>query len=228
MSESNNQSSSWRSWHYMLLWAVVLISLGLNGYLVYRLYNFQQEAQQSMSDVEGISEMLKAVETVQIENVDVPISIDETFPISLTVPFSDTFEVPIKTTIPISTSIKVNETIVVPINDVVSLNRNAQIVISVLGQSIPVDVPIRADIPLNMQTNVPIDLEVPVDLEVPIDLLIEVPVDTEVPINAEVPVQLDFPVTIPLDEMGLGELLTQVQDGLRMLAELLDAQAAEN
>jgi hypothetical protein len=210
------------------LWIIALASLGLNVFLLLRLYNFSQEAQKSVDQVKAISQILEAVETTELGSINVPVVIDETLPVSLTVPFSETIEVPINTTIPISTSIAVNENIVVPINDTVSLNRDAQIVISVLGQSIPVDVPIRADIPLSMQTNVPIDLEVPIELDIPVDMMIEVPVDTEVPIEAEIPVQMEFPVTVPLDETGIGELLIQVQDGLRLLAEILEGQAGNN
>jgi hypothetical protein len=79
-----------------------------------------------------------------------------------------------------------------------------------------------------MQTNVPIDLQVPVDLEVPVDMTIEVPVSTEVPIEADIPIKLEFPVTISLEEMGIGELLTQVQDGLRLLVTMLEEQAGNN
>jgi hypothetical protein len=217
-----------RSWHYILLWLLVLVSLGLNVFLLFTLNNAQRQARESVTEVAAISEILSAVEAVELDSYEVPIVIDETLPISLTVPFKETFSVPIQTTIPISTSIAVNENIAVPINDVVSLNRDARIFISVLGQSIPVDIPIRADIPLNMQTNVPINLEVPVELEVPIDLLLEVPVDTEVPINAEVPVQLEFPVAIPLDDMGFNDLLVQVQDSLRLLVEMLEQQTGGN
>ena len=220
MANTDNQSSRWRSWHYILLWLVALTSLALNVFMLVGLYNFRRAAQEEISRVSQI------LDGVEIENYDLPIVVDETLPISLTVPFNDTFQVPIKTTVPISTSVTIDENIAVPINDVVSLNRNAQIVISVLGQSIPVDVPIRADIPLSMQTDVPINLKVPVQTEIPIDLMIEVPVETEVPIEAEIPVQLDFPVTVPLDQMGFNVLLVQVRDGLRLLAELLGADGA--
>lgn len=225
MTDSNNPKSSGTSWHYILLWLIALVSLGINVFLVIQLYNFSQQAQQSVDQVQAISEILNAVESVELQSVEVPIVIDETLPISLTVPFEETFVVPINTTIPISTTVDINENISVPINDTVSLNRDATIFITVLGQSIPVDVPIRADVPLNMQTNIPIDMQVPIALDIPIDLLIEVPVSTEVPIDAEVPVQMDFPVVVPIEEMGFGVLLTQVQDGLRLLVELLNDQA---
>lgn len=212
MSESNNQPANRPSWHYILLWVVALVSLALNVYLLMGFNNFQRNLQQ---EANRISETLDGV---AIENYEVPVVVDETFAVSLTVPFSDTFEVPINTSVPVSTSITVDEIISVPFNDVVSLDRDVQIFLSVLGQSIPVDIPIRADIPIDLQTEVPIKLEVPVQVDIPIDLVVEVPVHTEVPIEAEIPVQMDFPVTVPLEEMGFNTLLEQLQDGLRLLA----------
>ena len=212
MSESNEQPANRRPWHYILLWVIVLVSLALNVYLLVGFNNFQRNVQQ---EANRISETLDGVE---IENYELPIVVDETFAISLTVPFSDTFEVPIKTTVPVSTSITVDETISVAFNDVVSLDRDVQVFLSVLGQSIPVDIPIRADVPVDLQTDVPIKLEVPVEAEIPIDLMVKVPVHTEVPIEAEIPVQMAFPVTVPLEEMGLNALLAQLQEGLKVLA----------
>jgi hypothetical protein len=225
MTEYESQPSRRPSWHYILLWLIVLISLGINIFLVVTLINLQREAQESVAKMKTVAEIFADVDPVELQNFDIPVVIDETLPISLTVPFNDTFQVPIKTTVPISTSVTINENISVPINDVVSLNRNATIVISVLGQSIPVDIPIRADIPLNMQTNVPINMEVPIELEIPIDLMVEVPVNTEVPIDAEIPVQMQFPVSVSVDEMGISASLMQLQEALHRLGELLEEPA---
>ena len=212
MNEKGEQPGNRPSWHYILLWVIALASLALNVYLVVGFNTFQQAVRQEAGRV---SEM---IDGVALENYEVPISIDETFDVAVTIPFSDTIEVPINTTVPISTSITVDEVISVPIDDVVSLDRDVQIFLSVLGQSVPVNVPIRADVPISLQTEVPVNLEVPVEAEIPIDLLIEVPVDTEVPITAQVPVQMDFPVTVSLEELGLDALLEQLQEGLRQLS----------
>jgi len=217
MSDSN--SSKWRSWHYILLWLVAIVSLVLNILLLAGLYNFRLQAQQEVASVTEI------LDTVEIENFDLPVVINETLPIDITVPFNDTFEIAIHETVPISMTIPIKENISFPINDVVSINRDVTISIVILGQSIPVDIPIRADLPISLNIDIPIDMEVPVDTTIPIDLDIKVPVDTEVVINEEVPVKLDFPVTVPLDELGFNVLLIQVKDGLRLLAELLGAPA---
>jgi hypothetical protein len=118
----------------------------------------------------------------------------------------------------VSTSIAVDETINVPIDEVVSLDRDIQVFLTVLGQSIPVEIPLRADVPINLQAEVPVKLDVPVETEIPIDLVVEVPVDTEVPVEAEIPVQMEFPVTLPLEEMGLNALLSGLTEGFRTLA----------
>ena len=215
MSESN--SPKWRSWHYILLWLVAIVSLVLNILLLAGLYNFRAQARQEVANVTEI------LDTVNIENFDLPVVVDETLPIDITVPFSDTFEVPIHETVPISMTIPIQENVSFPINDVVSINRDVTVSIVILGQPIPVDIPIRADIPISLNIDIPVDLEVPVDTTIPIDLDLKVPVDTEVAIQEEVPVKLDFPVTVPLDELGFNILLIQVKDGLRLLAELLGA-----
>jgi hypothetical protein len=214
---SNSNSSRWRSWHYILLWLIAIASLVLNILLFAGLYNFRQQAQQEVANVTEI------LDTVEIQNFDLPVKVDETLPIDITVPFSDTFEVPIHETVPISMTIPIKENVSFPINEVVSINRDVTVSIVVLGVQVPVDIPIRADVPINMNIDIPVDMEVPVDTTIPIDLDIRVPVDTEVAIKEEVPVKMDFPVTVPLDELGFNLLLIQVKDGLRLLAEVLGA-----
>jgi hypothetical protein len=213
----SNSNARRVAWHYILLWLIVLISIGLNLVLLYSLYSFRLRAQR---EVTAISQML---ETVELNNYEMPIAVSETLPLSLTIPFSDTFAVPISTTIPISTSIAVSETIAVPITDVVTIDRDVEVSVVILGQRVPVQLPVRADIPINLNAEVPVNLQVPVQLEIPVNLPLEVPVQTSVPIEANVPVQLDFPVTIPLDEMGFTVLLQQVKDALRLLAAFLGA-----
>lgn len=215
MSDSN--SPKWRSWHYILLWLIAIISLTLNILLLAGLYNFRLQAQREVANVTEI------LDTVEIENFDLPVEVDETLPIDITVPFSDTFTVAIDETVPISMTIPINEQLSFPIEETVNVNRDVTVSIVILGQPIPVDIPIRTSIPIQLDVDVPIAMEVPVDTEIPITLDLEVPVDTEVPIQEEVPVKLAFPVTIPLDELGFNVLLIQVKDGLRLLADLLGA-----
>ena len=217
MSESR---SLWRTWHYIILWIIVILSLTINILLLAGLYSFRQRAQ---TEVTRVNEIL---DSVQIDNFDLPIKVDETLPLSMSVAFSDTFQVPISATVPVSTSIVVDDNLNVPINETVRIDRDVRVAAVILGQEIPVDIPIRADIPIALNLDVPVDLEVPVDTEIPINLMVDVPVQTEIPVDTEVPIQLEFPVTIPLDQLGFNALLTEVKEGLKILGEILGADVS--
>ncbi|MDX1417911.1 MAG: hypothetical protein R3293_27165 [Candidatus Promineifilaceae bacterium] len=216
MPESN--PSRWRSWHYILLWIIAISSLIFKILLLAGLYSFRLRAQREVAEVNNI---LESVEVA--ESFDLPVVVDETLPISLTVPFSDNFAVNIDESVPVQMVIPINEQIAFPINEVVSINRDVTVSVNVAGIPIPVDIPIRADIPISLDVEVPVVLDVPVNTDIPINLQIDVPVDTEVPINAEVPVQLEFPVNVPLDEFGFNQLLQEVKDSLLLLGEVLGA-----
>lgn len=204
-----------RGWHYLLLWLLVFVSLGLNIYLFVTLMNIRTQAR---VQVQAAEERLAAVE---VGDYELPIEIDETLPISFTVPFSDTFVVPISATIPVSASVPFSETIDVPINTVIPINATVSVPVPVLG-NIPIPIPIVTSIPVNLDVKVPISRTIPVQLDIPVDLTIEVPVESEVPVQTDVPVQFDFPVNLPLEEMGLEQLLEQVHAALDALLNLLE------
>ncbi|HSM56061.1 MAG TPA: hypothetical protein VK879_07905 [Candidatus Sulfomarinibacteraceae bacterium] len=201
-------------WHYLLLWLIALTSLALNTYLFWQLNGLRTRARQ---EVANASELLDGVE---LEPYDLPVHVDETIPISITVPFSDTFQVPISTTIQVSDVVPFEDNIEVPINTVIPINTTVSVPIPAIG-NIEIPIPIVTSIPINMQVNVPISRSIPVELDIPVDFMVEVPVESEVPIQAEIPVLLDFPVTLPLDEMGFQHLLQQVQEALEGLERLL-------
>jgi len=204
-----------RGWHYLLLWLLVLVSLGLNVFLFVTLNNIRNQAR---TQVEAAGERLQAVEVGAFE---LPVHIDETLPISFTVPFSDTFVVPISATIPVSASVPFSETIDVPINTNIPINATISVPLPAIG-NIPIPIPIVTNIPVNLDVQVPISRTIPVELDIPVDLIIEVPVESQVPIETEVPVQFDFPVTLPLEDMGLQQLIQQVQAALDSLIRLLE------
>jgi len=208
------RSSVARSWHYRLLWVVALVSLGLNLALFAGIYAFRQRAQE---EVRNASRLLN---TVEIEDFELPVQVDETLPISLSVPFSDTFQTPISATVPISAAIPFTDNIEVPVTTVIPINTQVQVPVPVIG-NVVVPIPIVTSIPVSLTVDVPISRTIPIQLDIPVNLDVEVPVESEVQIDAEVPVQLQFPVTVPFDEMGFRALLLQVQEALDVLAELL-------
>lgn len=202
------------SWHYLLLWLIAVASFILNAYLFWQLNGLRTRARQ---EVANAGELLDGVE---LESYELPVHVDETIPISITVPFSDTFHVPISTTVQVSDEVPFEDNIEVPINTVIPINTTVSVPIPAIG-NIEIPIPIVTSIPVNMEVDVPISRTIPVELDIPVNLMVDVPVESEVPIQSDIPVLLDFPVTLPLDEMGFQQLLQQVQEALNSLEVLL-------
>ena len=70
--------STWRSWHYIALWVIALLSLVFNVALVAGFYAFRAQAQQEVSQVAAV------LNDVELNELDFPVNINETLPISLT------------------------------------------------------------------------------------------------------------------------------------------------
>lgn len=216
MSESTSPT---RVWHYWLLWVIVIISLGLNGLLIFGLLSARAQAGQEVAKV------ATALRDNPMGDFEIPVNIDESLPIAMNVPFKDTFNVVISETIPVSTSVLFEENIEIPIRDTVRIEENVQVfvVLPVINQRVPVDIPIGANIPIALDINVPVSYEIPVQTDIPINFVVDVPVETEVPIDTEVPVKLDFPVTVPMENLEVNTFLGELQKGLEELARMLGA-----
>jgi hypothetical protein len=210
--------STWRSWHYIALWVIALLSLVFNVALVAGFYAFRAQAQYEVSQVAAV------LNEVELNELAFPVNINETLPISLTVTFSNTFPVMISRTLPISTEVLFEDEIQVPINTVIPINTTVNIPIgAALGSNLTVPVPIATNIPINLDVTVPISRLIEVNTTVPVVFDLEVPINTEIPIETDVPVVMEIPVTVPLDEIGLDEILTQAQAVVIALAEFLGA-----
>lgn len=207
-----------RTWHYRLLWLTAISSVVFNILLLGGLVTFRMSARQQ------VTEAITTLQGARLENFDMQVHIDEMLPVSMTVPFSDTFQVPISTTIPVSTSILFEDTVTVPINTTIPINRDIIVAVDipVIGR-VDLPIPIIANIPVNLSVDVEISREIPIQTDIPVDLMVDVPVQSEIPIDTEMPVVLDFPVTVPLDETGFQLLLTQLQEALAKLALSLGA-----
>ncbi|MDX1664684.1 MAG: hypothetical protein R3272_12900 [Candidatus Promineifilaceae bacterium] len=200
-----------RSWHYTLLWLLMIASLGINAVLVAGLLRFRAQARQEVAAAAVL------VESVELEDVILPVHVDETLVFSTTIPFEDTFRVPINASIPVNTEILFDETITVPIETTIPVDTRVQVRVPVLGN---VTIPIVADIPVDLDVDVPIERDIPVQLDIPVDLVVEVPVESNVPVRAAVPVEIEVPVAVPLDEMGLNLVFDQLAEALDGLGRL--------
>lgn len=140
-----------RSWDYWLLWGAAVLSLGLNLWLVNTLWQARQQA------AEGATTAARAVSNLRQSVITYTVHIENTIPVSLTVPFKTTVTVPISTTLPIATDVTI------PLE-------------TPFGQ-IPINIPIRATVPVNLSTTLPINVAVPISTSVPVEF--DVPIRLE-------------------------------------------------
>ncbi len=129
---------------YYLLWAVALVSLGLNLYLVNTLLQARRQAGQAASAAAA------AVGSLVDSAIDYPVELHQALPISLTVDYRQTLVIPISVTLPISTEVTVP--LRTPIGD------------------FPITVPVVTTIPVRLSPAVPLSLSLPVSTSVPIDV----------------------------------------------------------
>jgi hypothetical protein len=136
---------------YYLLWLGVIVSLGINAYLL----NLVIEVQRQLGTAAG--DAAEAVADFSGASIDYPVEIRETIPVSLTVRYHDTISVPISYTLPINTNIAV------PLR-------------TPLG-TFPLNFPVVASIPISLNPMIPISIVVPISHVVPI--AIDVPIHIE-------------------------------------------------
>jgi hypothetical protein len=88
-------------------------------------------------------------------------------------------------------------------------------------------VPIQTEIPISTVVEVPIQIpvlgtrviEVPVDTSVPIDLQVVIPVSQTVSVDTSVTLDTEVPVNLELEDLGLNEILDQVDAALQLLED---------
>jgi hypothetical protein len=206
-SSSNRIAESFRySFNvHRLLWIVTLISLGVNLLmftlgLAYVLL-IRAESQK-------ISAELAKLNT---EEVTLPITIAQDLPVKMEFPYKDNIQVPVDITIPVNLTVKVDEIIQVPISQEIEVNSDVLVQVPVLG---PQRVPFSTTIPVEMIVDVPVKLEIPVNENIPVKFNVEAPIDTTIKIDTTMPINMQFPVIIPVDELGTGALIEQLNRSL--------------
>jgi type II secretory pathway pseudopilin PulG len=137
-----------RTLSHWLLWIIALLSLALNLALINVLLNVRRQVGASAESA------ARAVANLRQSSIDYTVKIDQSLPVSFTVPFSSTFVVPISVTLPISTQVSI------PLETPFGV--------------LPLTVPIRTTIPVNLKPTVPIDLAIPISTTVPVD--VDVPI----------------------------------------------------
>ncbi len=176
----------------VILFILVLLSLSLNGLLMWQWWSFQRQAKMTLREFqpvihEALSQVIAELETFEESPLEFEIQIQQEFPIQVDIPFNETVEVPIQTTIPIKQEIQT--TVIID--------------------------------PLQTGLEIPTDVTVPVDLEVPIDLNIPVSIDRTIPISTTIPLDLTVPLTIDIGETELVPYIEKLRSGLISLDQTL-------
>jgi len=138
----------------LVLFGLVLCSLGLNVLLVGRLYLAQQGA------VAVLDQALVAVEDLKGEVITYTVTLSQTVPVAVRadVPFQKQFNVRLKTTVPIKTEAKVP--IKTPLG---TFDVNVPI-----DTQVPIDttIPVQIDQTLHISAEVPLQMQVPIAIEI--------------------------------------------------------------
>ena len=150
-----------------LLFALVLVSIGINLFLVWQLRQLRQQAIETIDRLEpqletALDRTDARLEQFQQSTLTFDVEVDEVIPVQADVPFNETIEIPVQITIPIEEDF---ETI---------------ITVNALGAEIPVPIV------------VPVLMEFPIDEVVTVTVSRTIPLSTSVPLSLAVPVQIDI------------------------------------
>jgi hypothetical protein len=150
-----------------LLFVLVLVSIGINLFLLWQLVQLRQQAIETIDRIEPQLELAfdqtdARLAEFQRSTLTFDVEVDEVIPVQTNVPFNETIEIPVQVTIPIE---EVFET---------------TITLDAFGAKIPVPVV------------VPVQMEFPIDEVVTVTISRTIPLSTSVPLALAVPVQIDI------------------------------------
>ncbi|MGB9777041.1 MAG: hypothetical protein ACPLYD_11765 [Anaerolineae bacterium] len=131
---------------------ISLVALAIGGIAYSRVTLLQRGL------LEAVAQTRAALASLPGQTVEVPIHIQQTFPVSAQIPLREEFTVPIHTVLPISTDVEV------PLN------------IPLLGER-RISIPIRADVPIHVEVVIPVSKTV--NLETALAVNLEVPVQID-------------------------------------------------
>lgn len=147
----------------ILLFILVLISVGFNIFLYWQMSRLRQAGLGFVRDIRsGLPQAINEVEAFEKATIQYEVQVNQEFPVQTEIPFNETLDIPIQLTVPISQEIKTT-VMIDPLNS---------------GVSIPVEV------------NVPVNMEIPIDTSIPISIERTIPISTSVPLDFPVPLNI--------------------------------------
>ncbi len=147
---------------YWLLWLVALGSLALNVWLINTLITIGRQFDQARLGVaQGLTEAAGEVDRLKFGSFRLDVVVDQSVPLDLHVPIS--------------------ETILVPISDTIKINSAAVANLPLLG---PTSIPFSINVPVTMTVTVPVSFTVRVTDTVPVNFTVPVEVNLDdTPLN---------------------------------------------
>jgi hypothetical protein len=142
----------------ILLATLILLSLALNGVVIFGLMRARQialHAQQAALNT--VTDARSIVVGVGNDTFSYTLEVQQEIPVNTSVPFNEEITVPIRTSIPIST------VVIIPVNA------------GVLG-TFDLDVPVRTIIPVDLSVSFPVSQTVDIATTVPLDIAVPIKV----------------------------------------------------
>jgi hypothetical protein len=175
-----------------LLFVLVLLSLTLNGLLLWQWWTFQQQTVQTIQKFtpiinDSLSQAITDMQEFEQSTVEFNIQVSQNIPIETEIPFNETLDIPINTTIPIEQQI---------------------------ATTVMID-------PLQTGLEIPIDINVPLTMEVPVNMNIPITINRTIPISTSIPFDLTVPISIKISETELAPYLQRLRTALESMAQTL-------
>ena len=138
----------------LLLWFLVLLSLALNGVLIYALLEVREGA------LSTIASLQNTVVQWRDQSIVVPVKVDQQIPFRATVPISETLTVPLDFDYPLSNV--VNTSVRIPL---VGEQDVAFPIDTIIPVHYTLEAPVQVSVPISMtyhlQTEIPVSVEIP-------------------------------------------------------------------
>lgn len=197
-------------WQVRILWVLALVALGINVVWFLGILRVRSLVQAELTQTAAV------LNGVTLPDLDIPVDIDTTIPVSFTVAYQDVVMVPIDDSVPVSTTILFQDRIQVPINHIVQIDNSIEVdvTIPVINQQVRLPIPISTNIPVVMDVEVPISQTVPVSMTIPVQLNVEVPIDALIPVSQTIPIALDVPVDVPISELGVEAIFDDLSQAI--------------
>lgn len=138
----------------LLLWFLVILSLALNGVLIYTFFEVRQ------SVLNTVASLQNTVVEWRDEPIVIPVKVDQQIPFQATIPISETLTVPLNFDYPLSTV--VHTSVRIPL---VGEQEVAFPIDTIIPVHYTLETPIQVSVPISMsyhlQTEIPVAVEIP-------------------------------------------------------------------